>query len=165
MSWLSRRPKATNAELIRELHELHSLAQQVFFRRQHVGLTQAELADKASMSQARIADLEAGHTNPTVKTLVRLSAALGCEVRDLLRPTSGEDTLGAVEEVERLRRELPPHFGKYAVHGRVHGAVAAGHHGTHTESSEWRVHERIALRDRDSQRVEAIASSGLALSA
>lgn len=81
--WL--RPRATAEHVqIQEIRELHDLAQQVFLRREmEGGLTQAKLAERAGMTQAQIANIEAGHANPTVRSLAKLAHALGCRIRDL----------------------------------------------------------------------------------
>jgi HTH-type transcriptional regulator / antitoxin HipB len=44
------------------------------------GLSQSELARRAATSQAAIARLEAGATNPRMETLQRVGAALGFEL-------------------------------------------------------------------------------------
>src|SRR5690625_4981793 len=77
---------------IQEIEERHDIAQQVFFRREAIGLTQETLAASAGMTQAQIAQIEAGHANPTHRTLVKLAAALGCRVRDLYSPLADEAT-------------------------------------------------------------------------
>jgi transcriptional regulator with XRE-family HTH domain len=44
------------------------------------GLTQRQLADRASMTQSVTARLEAGGTEPTLATLDRVAEALGLEL-------------------------------------------------------------------------------------
>ncbi len=53
--------------------------------RQRAGLTQAELAQRASWAQPAISLVEAGQANPTVHTLQQLADALGCPLADLLK--------------------------------------------------------------------------------
>jgi transcriptional regulator with XRE-family HTH domain len=48
------------------------------------GLSQAELAEKAGLSQPAIGAIEAGKKSPTLRTLEKLAAALGVKVTDLL---------------------------------------------------------------------------------
>ena len=52
--------------------------------RQHRGLTQAQLAEKANVAQSYIAMLEKGERKGAVEMLQRVAAALGVEVDDLL---------------------------------------------------------------------------------
>lgn len=50
----------------------------IYFNRTRLGLSQGELAKRAQTSVAYIDALEAGtHSNPTLKIILRLSAALG----------------------------------------------------------------------------------------
>lgn len=52
--------------------------------RQHRGLTQAQLAEKAKVGQSYIAMLEKGERKGAVEMLQRIAAALGVEMDDLL---------------------------------------------------------------------------------
>ena len=54
-------------------------------RRKALDLTQAELADRAGMSQVAISLIERGRKNPSLGTLDVLSAHLKCSAADLLR--------------------------------------------------------------------------------
>jgi ribosome-binding protein aMBF1 (putative translation factor) len=49
------------------------------------GLSQAELARRAGMTQAAIAKLEVGQANPTIKTLERLVGAMNLDLAFGLR--------------------------------------------------------------------------------
>ena len=54
--------------------------------RQAKGLTQVELAEKAGITQAYLAQLEAGvRGNPSLVVIQRLAQALGVRVLDLLK--------------------------------------------------------------------------------
>lgn len=55
------------------------------WRRQR-GITQTDLAEKAGTGQPNISALENGDANPTLRTLGRISAALRCDLIELLRP-------------------------------------------------------------------------------
>lgn len=52
--------------------------------RGHRGFTQAELAAKASVSQATIAEIESGRKNGSVDTLKRIAAALNVDLDDII---------------------------------------------------------------------------------
>ena len=62
-------------------------ANPVLLYRQHRGLTQARLAERADVRPATISDLETGKTSveqSSVATMHRIAAALGVDVEDLL---------------------------------------------------------------------------------
>lgn len=48
------------------------------------GMTQQEVSDKASISRAQIANMEAGRTDIPLKTLQRIALALECSMKDLV---------------------------------------------------------------------------------
>lgn len=62
------------------------LGQLVYDRRAELGLTQAELADRAGMTQPQLSRLESGGATPTVPLLARLAAALDAELDIAFRP-------------------------------------------------------------------------------
>jgi transcriptional regulator with XRE-family HTH domain len=49
-------------------------------------LSQRELADRLSMKQPQVARLELGEVNPSIATLMRISAQLGIEITIDVRP-------------------------------------------------------------------------------
>jgi len=55
----------------------HELAEAVRARREELGWSQRQLAERAGMTQPGIARFEAGGTTPTLPLLERLAAALG----------------------------------------------------------------------------------------
>lgn len=76
-----RDPKA----LPKEAQADSSLGNRLWRYRMERGLTQQELAARANVSQAAIAQLEKGvRTRPYPSTLSKLSTALGIEISDLL---------------------------------------------------------------------------------
>jgi ribosome-binding protein aMBF1 (putative translation factor) len=57
-----------------------AIADQVTTRRTELGLSQRELAELCGTTQSAIARLESGGRPPRVDTLLRLAAALDCEL-------------------------------------------------------------------------------------
>jgi transcriptional regulator with XRE-family HTH domain len=62
------------------------LGQMVHDRRVELGLTQAELAERAEMTQPQLSRLESGGATPTVPLLARLAAALNADLDIAFRP-------------------------------------------------------------------------------
>jgi transcriptional regulator with XRE-family HTH domain len=81
--------------LIQEIDERHLISEQVFFRREQQGWSQAQLAANAGMTQAQVALIEAGQGNPTLRSLVKLAHAFGCTVSELAAPRDEELPGGA----------------------------------------------------------------------
>lgn len=52
--------------------------------RLRIGLTQKEVADRCGTSTSYICDIEVGRTNPSLKTLEKISIALEMEIKELL---------------------------------------------------------------------------------
>lgn len=65
--------------VVTRFEQAFSLAMQVIERREQLGLSQTELAEKTGIDQADISRIERGSGNPTEKTLTRLAEALGAE--------------------------------------------------------------------------------------
>lgn len=49
--------------------------------RQASGMTQKQLADKTGIAQADISKLERGNANPSLRTLQRLAAGMGMQIK------------------------------------------------------------------------------------
>jgi transcriptional regulator with XRE-family HTH domain len=62
------------------------LGQMVHDRRVELGLTQAELAERAGMTQPQLSRLESGGATPTVPLLARIAAALNADLDIVFRP-------------------------------------------------------------------------------
>ncbi len=65
------------------------------------GLSQAEVADRCGTTQSAIARLERGETNPTIATLARVAAAVGCAISIELTPLSHADPV-----VDRYKQDV-----------------------------------------------------------
>jgi DNA-binding XRE family transcriptional regulator len=66
------------------------IGMEVARRRRALGLTQAQLARAVGTSEAAISRLESGDANATVRTLMRVAAALRADWRHRLVPTALE---------------------------------------------------------------------------
>lgn len=53
-------------------------------RRRELKLTQAQLADKAGVTQGAISMIELGKRVPSLDVIIKIASALGCTVNDLL---------------------------------------------------------------------------------
>ena len=49
-----------------------------------LGLTQKEVAERSGISTSYICDIEVGRTNPSLKTLEKISRALEIDIKGLL---------------------------------------------------------------------------------
>ena len=58
-----------------------SIVQAMLDARKASGLTQKELADKTGIAQGDISKLENGSANPALKTLQRLAAGMGMQLK------------------------------------------------------------------------------------
>ena len=64
----------------------YELGEAVRLRREELGWSQRQLAERAGMSQPSVARFEAGGTNPTLPLLERLANALGLTLNVSLGP-------------------------------------------------------------------------------
>jgi HTH-type transcriptional regulator / antitoxin HipB len=74
------------AEAYEQTRLRFELAQAVRSRREELGLSQRQLAERAGMTQPGIARFEAGGTTPTIPVLERLAAALELRLTIALGP-------------------------------------------------------------------------------
>lgn len=79
-----RRPEVAAAYEAAKLR--YELAAAIRARREELGWSQRQLAERAGMSQPGVARFEAGGTTPTLPLLERLAAALGLTLTVSLAP-------------------------------------------------------------------------------
>jgi transcriptional regulator with XRE-family HTH domain len=79
---------------------LSGLKLELRWMREDLGLTQAELAKLAGVSQPAIAQLESPDSNPTIKTLNRVAQAMGAQID--FRPSAGESVKSYAKQLRRL---------------------------------------------------------------
>ena len=53
-------------------------------KRKELGVKQVDLAHSIGIEDSALRRIESGRTNPTIKTLLKISTALGIQVEDLL---------------------------------------------------------------------------------
>ncbi|MEU4539027.1 MULTISPECIES: helix-turn-helix domain-containing protein [unclassified Streptosporangium] len=74
------------ADAYQEAREALLLGQQVYNRRTELGLSQAELAERAGMTQPQVSRLETGGVTPTLALLRRLAKALDADLNVTFTP-------------------------------------------------------------------------------
>ena len=86
---------------------LKGLGRQVRILRQSKRLTQAKLAEKAEVGMKYLGEIERGQTNPTLRLVWRLSAALGIDVCELFlfSITDGEQDSHLRVQIVRLLKD------------------------------------------------------------
>lgn len=89
------------------------VGQRVVVRRNGLGMTQAELGARISLSRAAVANIERGHQKLALHQVYLIAAALGLTVADLLpelarsdAPTSGLLISGAEGLSDSARRQI-----------------------------------------------------------
>lgn len=83
------------AEVRHEIRLSMALAQAVHARRAELGLTQAELADRSGLTQAKISRVEGSDTVPTLPLLAKLARALDASLNIALDGDTTEVTFTA----------------------------------------------------------------------
>jgi len=95
------------------------------------GLSQAELAARAGVTQSVISAYESGHRQPALSTLAALIDAAGCELAIEVRPQPRRLSRLSGPIGQRVRRRRKALIAAAAAHGvtnlRVFGSVARGH--------------------------------------
>ncbi|MDB4015022.1 helix-turn-helix domain-containing protein [Flavobacteriaceae bacterium] len=61
------------------------VGKQICTLRKQLKLTQAFLASSAGMKESALQRIEAGRTNPTIKTLYKVSKALNVDIKNLFQ--------------------------------------------------------------------------------
>jgi len=64
------------------------IAAEIRRRREEHGWSIQRLANRADMTWANLASIEAARQTPTIRTLERLAAALSCALSDLMPPAA-----------------------------------------------------------------------------
>lgn len=75
--------------------DLYTIGTKLYEIRRKIGLTQAEVAEKADLSDRTYADIERGHANMRVETLLKICSALNITPNNILVT---EDNINITEE-------------------------------------------------------------------
>lgn len=92
-------------EFLREVERLrpyYDLIVQIVKRRNKLGLTQEQLADRAETHQARISKIESGETDFRFSTLISIATALAAQLRIQLVPLENEEREVAEFEIPNV---------------------------------------------------------------
>lgn len=71
--------------------------------RKKSGLTQAELAEQAELSDRTYADIERGNVNMRIKTFLNICQALHVSPNDILTETEESDNQTNIDIIEKLK--------------------------------------------------------------
>ncbi|MFF9908703.1 helix-turn-helix domain-containing protein [Streptomyces olivaceus] len=85
-----------------------ALGQAVYDRRKELGLSQSELARRASMTQPQISNIEGGDSVPTLPLLTRLAKALDASLTIDLDGDSSTFAFRAHDDGDDGPEEIPP---------------------------------------------------------
>lgn len=69
-----------------ELQELNKLGQIIRDKREALGLTQIEVAEKAGLDRNYIGMVERGERNPSYLSLIKIAKGLNMTVEQLIKP-------------------------------------------------------------------------------
>jgi transcriptional regulator with XRE-family HTH domain len=73
---------------------LRKIGLRILRRRQELGLTQKELADRLGIGPTNVARIEHGQQNLTVRTLIKVAEALGTTAAELFVGSAPHDDQG-----------------------------------------------------------------------
>lgn len=85
------------------IFDLHEIGNRLFSFRKRMGLTQAEVAEAAGLSDRTYADIERGSANMRTETFLRICNALRVTPDEVLTRNSPADLPDEKEILERLR--------------------------------------------------------------
>ncbi len=86
------------------IHDLRAIGNNLLKVRKERGLTQAELAEKAGLSDRTYADIERGTVNMRVLTLLKICEALNVLPNDFLFEDNSDVNIKQSEAVDRLNQ-------------------------------------------------------------
>lgn len=110
------------SEEVTEQPRWQRLGDVVHSRRLAAGLTLAQLSDQAQLSQSFLSQLENGRTNASLRSLQRISDALGATATELLAAADSTPAAVVVRATDDTRLEQVDPAADGSVRALVHGA-------------------------------------------
>ncbi|MBQ8612538.1 MAG: helix-turn-helix transcriptional regulator [Oscillospiraceae bacterium] len=89
------------------IFDLHSIGNKLLTIRKHTGMTQAEVAEAAGLSDRTYADIERGTVNMRTETILRICNVLHITPDEILTEDSTSLTVRQTELWERLNTCTP----------------------------------------------------------
>ena len=89
------------------IFDLHLIGNKLYKIRRRTGLTQAEVAEKAEISDRTYADIERGTANMRMETLLRICSVLNITPDEILTEKNAPVSVHQEEIIERLNNCLP----------------------------------------------------------
>jgi transcriptional regulator with XRE-family HTH domain len=130
-------------------------------RRKELGLTITQLAEKASMAFSAVSQIETGKRTPHSTSVVKLAAALGCEVGDLYPKAPSQLPLDWLsdERVPTLRFEDIPEEARaqLAERGYSDAYFVPPKEGEEEDKVEIRFYQ-VRLMDEDDRLLQRVRS-------
>ena len=73
--------------------------------RERAGLPQPDLGIRAGVTGKFIGQIERGESNPSLRSLIHVASALGCELGDLIQPGGGKGGVALDAQQVRLAKD------------------------------------------------------------
>ena len=87
--------------------DFHKIGNKLFISRKSLGMTQADVAEKAGLSDRTYADIERGTVNMRIETLLRICEVLHITPDEILTEQVDCSSITLEEIVERLNKCTP----------------------------------------------------------
>lgn len=84
------------------IYDLHSIGNKLLVLRKRMGMTQAEVAELAGLSDRTYADIERGSVNMRIETLLRICKVLHITPDEILTETDSPEPLVQEDLLSRL---------------------------------------------------------------
>ncbi len=91
------------------IFDFHSIGNKLLAYRKRAGLTQAEVAEAAGLSDRTYADIERGSVNMRIETILKICQALHITPDDILTEENNETDVLELEIVQLLGKCSPQH--------------------------------------------------------